>query len=215
MQDTMPPISNEGWKYLVDLRQKLIDAIRGISNSKSYLAWDDTTPNSTTRHHLQALLKSSISEAAHFGVYVVTRHLECGRRNHSKLADAHGYIWTEPYGLNITWADPRFRWKGHQLYQGDYHDLCPCVTRGQGGDHRIIQDIISRTDSCPILSETIMTALSGIYAAAQHAGDKQPRSGIRENLLREIIRLNNAILPQSVDDYILARQAAPSQTAAR
>ncbi|MER9586483.1 hypothetical protein [Mesorhizobium sp. M0276] len=48
--------------------------------------------------------------------------------------------------------------------------------------------------------------LLGVSTAIQYAGDKHPRSGIREHLLQAIVTLNDAILPQTVDAYIASQE---------
>lgn len=98
-------MKRKAWEYVVALRRDILAAISGIDNAGSYLWWDNTTPNSTTRYRLREILQNAVRDASTFGVYVVTRHTDCGRRSHEKVSDDHGYVWTDPYNLNVEWQD--------------------------------------------------------------------------------------------------------------
>ncbi|MDX3884122.1 MAG: hypothetical protein QHC65_06855 [Sphingomonas sp.] len=200
-------MKRKAWEYVVALRRDILVAINGIDNAGGYLWWDNTTPNSTTRHRLQKILQNAVRDASAFGVYVVTRHTDCGRRSHKKVSDAHGYVWTDPYNLNVEWQDSRFTWGGDQLFQGMRHGLCPCSKQGEPLDHHVIDDIIYSPDVDPSFYRMISHVLSDIQSAIEEAGDKKPRSGIREYLLRCIIQLNDAIIPVAVEAHIKAQSA--------
>lgn len=203
-------MERKAWDYLVALRRDVLTAVSGISNADSYLWWDNTMPNSSTRFRLKQILQDAVRDASTFGVFVVTRHTHCGRRSHDKTSDAHGYIWTDPYGLNVKWKDRRFVWKGDQLFQGTRYEPCPCSKRGEPLDHHVIDDFIYSPATDASLYRAISGALSDIQSAIEEAGDKKPRSGIREYLLRAILQLNDAIMPVSVDAHIEAQSAIPA-----
>ena len=153
-------MEQRAWEYMVALRQDILSAMNGISNANSYLWWDNTTPNSTTRNRLQKILQHAIRDVSVFGIYVVTRHSDCGRRSHDKASDAHGYVWTDPYGLNVEWLDSRFVWKGDQLFQGTRHELCPCSKAGEPPNHNGIDDFIHSPDTSASLYQNISAVLS-------------------------------------------------------
>lgn len=192
------------WDYMVALRRNIISAMDGISNADSFLWWDDTAPNWKTRDRLKTVLKDAIRGASAFGVYVVTRHNDCGRRSHSRASDAHGYVWTDPYGLNVEWQDQRFRWAGDQLFQGLRHEPCPCSKKAESLNHSVIDDFIYSPDTDVFCYKSISRVLSDIQSAIEEAGDKKPRSGIREHLLSAILVLNDAIMPTTVEAHIAA-----------
>lgn len=200
-------MEQKAWEYVVGLRRDILSAMNGISNANSYLRWDDTTPNSTTRRRLQKILENAIRDASAFGVYVVTRHLDCGRRSHDKASDDNGYVWTDPCGLNVAWQDRRFVWEGGQLFQGVRYELCPCSKTSEPLNHHVIDDFIYSPDAIASFYRSISAVLSDIQSAIEEAGDKKPRSGIREHLLRAILLLNDAIMPVTVEAHIAA--AAP------
>lgn len=200
-------MKRKAWEYVVALRRDILAAISGIDNAGSYLWWDNTTPNSTTRYRLREILQNAVRDASTFGVYVVTRHTDCGRRSHEKVSDDDGYVWTDPYNLNVEWQDSRFVWGGDQLFQGKRHELCPCSKQGEALDHHVIDDFIYSPDVDPAFYRTISSVLCDIQSAIEEAGDKKPRSGIREYLLRAIIQLNDAIIPVAVEAHIKARSA--------
>jgi len=194
------------WEYMVALRREVLSTISGISNADSYLWWDATTPNSTTRLRLQTILKTAIQDASMLGVYVVTRHLDCGRRSHDKASDAHGYLWADPYGLNVEWQDQRFVWEGDQLFQGKRYALCPCSISADPLDHYVIDDFIYSPNAAVSVYRCISAVLSDVQSAIEAAGDKKPRSGIREYLLRAVLLLNDAIMPDPVEAHIAATE---------
>lgn len=195
-------MGKEYWNYFVALRQDILSAISGISDANGYLRWDNTTPNSTTRYRLECILTRAIRDAANLGVYVVTRHSDCGRRSHDGASDENGYVWTDPYGLNVKWLDGRFLWDGDQLFQWQRYGICPCSKTHDPQNHHVIDDIIYSHTCDPKDGHTIAVILSDIHSAIEEAGDKKPRSGIREYLLRAVLRLNDAILPVTVEEYI-------------
>jgi hypothetical protein len=192
------------WEYMVALRRDIMAAMNGIANADSYLWWDNTTPNSTTRGRLKKVLQTAIRQAAPFGIYVVTRHADCGRRSHDKTADAHGYVWTDVYGLNVEWQDRRFVWGGDQLFQGVRDEPCPCSQKIEPMKHHVIDDFIYRPETDVSFYRSICGVLLDIQLAIEEAGDKKPRSGIRERLLRAILILNDAIMPVTVEEHIAA-----------
>ncbi|WP_439601859.1 hypothetical protein [Devosia sp.] len=195
------------WNYLVGLRQELLTATTGIQNAGFSLYWDNTTSNSSTRRRLVAILERHIHDARKFGFLVVTRHTDCGRRGHNRSADQYGYITTNAYGLDIPYRDSSFEW-GDFLYQGKRWDSCPCTKGGDIVEHHVIDDVVFERNAILANCKTIYHVLSDLQSAIDAAGDKQPRSGIREYLLRAIIQLNDAVLPSTVDEHIRAQVSA-------
>lgn len=195
-------MDQKAWEYLVNLRRSILETVNGIENAESFLWWDNTTPNYRIRSRLQEVLRKAIREVAPFGVFVVTRHLDCGRKSHEKASDDNGYVWSNPYGLEITWRDGRFVWDGDQLFQGTRIGSCPCSLSSDTSNHHVIDDIIYSPEACRSLCKTIYHILSDLQSAIEESGDRQPRSGIREHLLRAILILNDAIMPLSVEAHI-------------
>jgi hypothetical protein len=64
--------------------------------------------------------------------------------------------------------------------------------------HDVIFDCAANMTVCG----SIENVLSDVYAAIDHAGDSKPRSGIREHLLRAVLRINDELLPSPMDEYI-------------
>jgi hypothetical protein len=203
-------MDQNAWEYLVRFRWSILTTVNGIENAESLLWWDNTTPNYRIRSQLQQVLKKAIKEASLFGVFVVTRHLDCGRKSHNRVSDYNGYVWSNPYGLDIGWKDERFVWDGDQLFQGMRTGSCPCSQASEISDHHVIDDIIYSPEACTTLRKTICHVLSDIQSAIEVSGDRQPRSGIREHLLRAILILNDAIMPLSVEAHI--KEFAPHLT---
>ena len=202
-------MDESAWAYLVALRRDILGAMGRINDAGDSLWWDDTTPNSTTRTRLSTLLEKALGDGAAFGIFVVTRHTDCGRRSHRRAADEHEYVWADRYGLNVKWRDDRFVWEGDQLFQGLRYSDCPCSPPGEPIHHHVIDDFIYSPSADPTFYRTVTTVLCDLASAIEEAGDKKPRSGIREYLLRAVLRLNDAILPVSVERHIQQRLQAP------
>jgi hypothetical protein len=184
-------------KFYLGLREEILKQISGVENSKGYYSWDDTTPNWLTKSRLESLLEKNILLAKELGVYIVTRYTQCSNPKHE------WYPTTNRYGMTIPYQDERFIWDGRQLYQNERLSTCPCSPKNKPHKNWVIDDIIYdksvEIENC----KTIALILEDISDAIKNSGDKKPRSGIREYLLRAILRINDAILPKSVDDYIV------------
>ena len=203
-------MNRELWDYFVGLRQELLTATTGIQDAGFSLYWDDTTPNYVTRRRLREILDRRTQQAATFGVFVVTRHTDCGRRGHYKNADENGYLTTDLYGMDIRYRDERFVWEGDQFYQGSRLEPCPCTKRTEPVEHHDIDDVVYEKGRDLKHCKVIYNVLSDLESAIRAGGDKHPRSGIREYLLRAIMQLNDAILPVGVDEHIKAQNPAKS-----
>lgn len=185
--------------YCIDLRKELIGLISGIDDASHSFHWDNTTPNYVTKRKLKNVLQNYIARASDFGIFLITRHA-CSNKEHDKIEDY--YLVENDYGHVITYQDPNFLWDGSQLWQGPQMSPCPCSPNKPVNEHYIIQDIIFAKDSNLDAGNKMFSILSDVHEAIMQSGDKQSRSGIREYLLRAVIRLNDLILPSPVDDYI-------------
>ncbi|MCL4678070.1 MAG: hypothetical protein KJ017_05675 [Alphaproteobacteria bacterium] len=188
-------------KYCITLRNELLSHITGIKNSGFSLFWDNTTPNYVTRGKLERVYEEYLRQAACFGLFLVTRHSNCPHASHTQNKD-HDYIISNDYGLNIFYNDPDYIWSGDQMYQGKRTCHCPCSPDQNPIEHWVIEDVIYSKNIDTTNAKKIYPILSDIYAAIEQSGDKQPRSGIRENLLRAVLQLNDLILPVPVEDHI-------------
>lgn len=185
--------------YLVSLRAEIIKLISGVENSNGYFGWDTTTPNWVTKNQLERLIEKYVVLAKERGVYVVTRYSSCDNPKHPE------YPTEDRYGLSITYKDKRFVWNGYQLYQGARESKCPCAKENKLNNNHVIDDFVcdpgANVDECNKISEI----LSDLPKALNHSGRNQTRSGVREILLRAILRINDAILPQPVEEYIASK----------
>lgn len=188
-------------KYCIALRAELLSLITGIKNSGFSLFWDNTTPNYVTRKKLENVYNQYLQQASLFGLFLVTRHCDCHRDTHYKNKD-HDYIISNNYGLDISYKDPNYVWNGDQMYQGEKFCPCPCSPKSESINHCIIEDVIYPKNIDSNNARKIYSILSDIHAAIEQSGDKQPRSGIREYLLRAVLQLNDLILPLPIDEHI-------------
>lgn len=184
------------FEYYASLRADILEVITGVEDSGVDLYWDDTTPNYVTKGKLGEIYKKYLAEAEKFGLYVVTRHCDCPNSNHS------GYSMSNIYGLEVTYRDEHYVWSGGQMYQGPRSCVCPCSLKNKKSQHHVIDDVIYDKSSDQELCENIEGILYDVIVAMDCAGDNKPRSAIRENLLRAVIRLNDQLLPEPMDIFI-------------
>ena len=193
------------FEYLINLRRELIKQIGVIEDSRHSLWWDDTTSNYTTRGYLSDILQRYTDLAATHGILIVTRHCDCPNKRHPE------YPTSNQYGYSIPYRSEKFVWEGDQLYQGKRFCTCPCSTRNTPSDHHVIDDFVFEKDADLIFCRQLSNVLSDVRRAMDSSANKKPRSGIREYLLRALLNLNDAILPQTIDEYI-NRRVRSSQT---
>lgn len=184
------------FEYLVGLRKELLSQIGVIESARYSLSWDDTIPNYSTRRTLIDILDRYINAGADLGLLVVTRHSSCPNKRHPE------YPTSNRYGYDIPYRSDEFVWEGNQLYQGSRLCQCPCSIRNPPTDHWVIDDWVFRRDADLIFCRQLSSVLSDVHSAIESSADNKPRSGIREYLLRALMTLNDAILPQTVEEYI-------------
>lgn len=188
------------FEYYASLRADILEIITGVENSGWSLFWDETTPNYITKANLETLYKKYLKGAREFGLYVVTRHCDCPNPKHHDCQE--GYPVQNDYGLTITYRDERYVWNGGQMYQGARNCVCPCSPKNKISQHHVIDDIIYEKSADLELCKTLEGILYDVVEAIECAEDKKPRSAIRENLLRAVLRINDCLLPEPMDLYI-------------
>lgn len=182
--------------YYTSLRSEILEVITGVENSGGSLFWDETTPNIVTKHKLIDLYAEYLSKAKAFGLYVVTRHCDCPNPKHGF------YPVSNQYGLQIEYQDSNYVWNRGQMYQGQRNCICPCSATNKISQHHVIDDVIYDKNANENLCKKLEDILYDVVEAIDCAGDNRPRSAIRENLLRAILRINDQLLPEPMDSYI-------------
>lgn len=184
--------------YYVSLRKDMISEITAVKNAEFSLFWDDTKPNYRTRSDLERILAKYVKHAQAFGLYVVTRHCYC-----ENAGQHDDYPVDNRYGLTIVYGDDKYVWSGDQFYQGERTCKCPCsVCNNAISKHWVIDDVIYDKNADLEVCRSVTDILFDVTEAISKSGDRAPRSGIREYLLRAIIRINDQILPVKMDQYI-------------
>lgn len=182
--------------YYVALRSEILEIVTGVENSAHSLFWDNTTPNYVTKNRLKKLFAKYLAAAKEFGLFVVIRHGDCSNRSHSE------YPTSNSYGLHIPYRSADYVWNGGQFYQGSRLCVCPCSRGNKPTEHHVIEDIIYDRRANPDICNRLELILSDIFESIDSAGDKKPRSAIREYLLRAVLRINDELLPEPMDKYI-------------
>ncbi|SFB03040.1 hypothetical protein SAMN04515620_11377 [Collimonas sp. OK607] len=184
------------FEYYVALRGDILGIVTGVENSAYNLLWDNTTPNSVTKTRLEKLYDKYIAAAKEFGLLVVTRHCDCPNPNHSS------YATSNRYGLDISYRGSGYVWGGGQFYQGVRRSICPCSNENRMTEHNVIDDIIYDENADADVCKRLEIILGDIFDSIVCAGDKRPRSAIREYLLRAVLRINDELLPEPMNAYI-------------
>lgn len=194
-------------EFYVNYRSEIINVIGGVENASSYLYWDNTTPNFSTKRELSAIYEKYIKNSEAFGIHMLDRHCECGNIKHYEI-NPDGYVMDYPADPSIKYGDSRFVWID-TIDNGEIDSVCPCSTNQISSKHRVLRQVCFDANAEHNICETINSIFNDIRLAIRNSGDKQPRSAIREYLLRAVIKLNDAILPVSMDEYIerMVRQA--------
>ncbi|MFJ3413739.1 hypothetical protein [Pseudomonas protegens] len=184
------------FQFYSELREETLKLISGVKNSNGYYSWDNTTPNYTLKFYIERLLNQYILLAREVGVYVVTRYAGCSNPKH------HDYPTQNRYGLSIEYQDKKYFWPGSQLYQGKRLSVCPCSPENTQGENYVIDDFVYRLEADAKICDRIVEIFEDFSHAIDRCGDNKSRSGIREYLLRALLRINDSVLPQTVNEYI-------------
>lgn len=203
--DLYPKEVYEKLDYFIGLRKDLLSQIGWIPDS--YSDWIHTRCNKDTKQSLILLLDKYVREANKFNVFLVTAYMEepTYRKNLDGIVIKDG----EP----VVQGDPDYTW-GAQLYLGTLGDRRPYLFKSNPSVENLLMSrfyekqknsmvcerLIFKKDSQT--PETINAIFDDIAKAVSRAYEKQPRSGIREYLLRALIRVNDNILPFTVEEYI-------------
>lgn len=180
---------------LTHLRAAVTAAVSGVRDANGSLFWDDTRPNYLTKTNLERLFGEAKAVAANFGVFVVNRHSPCGSKRHGE-----DYLLEPLAGETVAYGDPRFTWS-YPIQQGTVSLACPC-----GGDrnrpHHVLVDVLFAIDADQAFCGALERILTNLHEAIEKAGDRKPRSGIREHLLLALLIINDHIRPETLDAYI-------------
>ncbi len=186
-------------QFYANLRSQLKKVITGVQDADG-LFWDNTTPNSSIRRELESLLTANLELVAkHFGVYVVTRHSSCPNKQHNNFH----YPTSNNFGLDIKYGDSRYKWTMYQLFQGERYCICACSDMNKPTNHWVIDDFVyDKEMERNFDADKLINILSDIVEAIDSAGEKRPRSAIREWLLRAVLNINDELLPISMDEFV-------------
>lgn len=184
------------FEYYSSLRHEILGVVTGVEDTGWNLLWDNTTPNSSTKNELGKLYAKYLQLASNFGLYVFTRHFDCPSTTHPEDSDSG------IYEFDVVYGDDRYIWTGSQMYQGKRYCVCPCSSKNEMTDHWVIDDVVYKKGSDIGQCEKLEDILKDIYESIERAGDNKPRSAIRENLLRAVLRINDELLPEPMDLYI-------------
>jgi hypothetical protein len=187
-------------EFYVNLRRDILAIIGEVKDSGHSYRWDNSIPNSITKSKLSELFEKTVNNCGSFGVHCINRHLDCGNPRHLELGRS-GYAMDSIVGENISYGDSRFIWSG-PICEGDYVCKCPCSETNLPSKHYVVKDVFFDVNANKSTCGTIESILDDLYHAKQNSGDNKSRSAIREFLLRAVLRINDAILPGSMDEYI-------------
>ena len=183
-------------EYYASLRKELLFSITGINDAGCSLFRDDTASNFVTGKRLEEIHEQYLIRAQVFGLYVVTRHTNCPNPRHEE------HIVDNRYGLSIVYNDSKYIWEGRQMYQGERYCKCPCSNNNDISNHWVIDDVCYDKNADYDICRALESILDDLVIAIAKAGGRKPRSAIREYLLRAVIKIDDEILPVSMNEYI-------------
>lgn len=183
------------FNFYVSLRKELLEQISGVNDAYMWSAWNDKSPNWLTKKNISILFEKYLDIAKSYGIYTITRHSSCGNSLHKK----HYYISNEA-GLKLDYPSEKYELGGPQLFQGEKNTICPCSNIST--THHIIIDVVYFKNSRINDPKKLCEIFSHIHDAIDSCSDRKPRAAIRENLLAAVLKINDQLLPQSVDQYI-------------
>ncbi len=187
------------FEFYADLRNELLEVIGVVENSKQGWGWDNTQTNWCTQRKLENLFDKYSMLAACFDIHVVKRHSPCGNPRHDKYGDG-GYVVKKLDGEIIEYSHSKYSWSN--LKQGNLNCVCPCSKDNEKTNHYVLLDVICDKDADQEIYNKMASVMWDIHEAIFNAEDKKPRSSIREYILRAIIKINDELLPQGMDEYI-------------
>ena len=193
--------------FYLNLRSELLEIITGVKNSEPSLYWDTTTTNYSTKTSLESLLGKSFKKTKEYGLLLIKMHASCSNPNHLDYTNpSHSDLAvSNNYGLTIHLGDEEYIWEGDELYQGERFDICPCSKNNDYSEHYVMCRTIYQKGADIKQYKKIESILMDISEAIDCAEDNKPRSGIREYLLRAIIKINDELLPFPMDKYLDAK----------
>ncbi len=198
--------TNDGYfQYLALLREELIALQDSIEDACEYIEFDKTKSNWQIANDLQGVIDKYLPNAASFGLYVIEQHKNYQIPEGIELTPDLKKIAStcslyDAYGLDIKLNDERFIWPGKDYSWGlaDYD----CKNCKFPLKHSVIKEFIFEKDFDISMCETLSGIFDLIERAKSRSSERSPRSGIREQLLLAILKLNNEILPFDLEEYI-------------
>ena len=178
----------------IKLRQELIQIIGGIEDAKSWELYDATKSNSEIRHELKALFREYAKHAENYGIHLLEWHEPCARKSHTQRLLFKGRKRINPETTKYKSTD-------YYIFSKDINRICPCAPENGVDKSYVVAQLYARGELTPI-GRSLAQVLFYMGEAIDRAEDKKPRSGIRENLLLAVLKLNDEIMPQAVDEYI-------------
>lgn len=193
------------------LRQQVMDMISGVQDASDVM-WDDTSPNWMTERGLDKLSGQLMQKLRFLGGMRIFEHAPCGHPEHERLAKASGI--SDGY-WRLALEDGRTN--AHEFVEGklivdsiqmDRDDFeiagnvstCPC--RPKRPDDHAVAVYYAWPDRNGTRMRELFACLRIIDRAKELSGPRLRRSAVREQLLKVVIILNDAIVPVSIADHI-------------
>lgn len=203
------------YEVAIWLRQKIIDMIAGVEDA-SGIRWDNTSPNWMTKSAIEQLSDALAGKLKSLEVIQIHEHAPCGSGQHEALAK-FSMISTTAYWrlvLEDGRTDAHTVKNGKLFVDGIYMEnsepemtgqkiICPCCPE-KPKDHTVaIYHAWPNSKDNHI--GMFYKCLSILGDAKSHSGPKMRRSAVREQLLKCVIILNDAITSVSVDEHMAKR----------
>ncbi len=125
--------------------------------------------------------------------------MSCPVRDHNPP-----YPLSETHGMKLKYRDPQsdYQWSGEILFYGEKICICPCRKNNLPTEHLVIEDLIYKKTANVAECTDLISILKDLQWAIDAAGDRKPRSAIREQLLKAILKINDKLLPKPMAQYL-------------
>ena len=185
------------FNFYVSLREELLSVLTEIEDASQSLYLDNTTSNFQIKRKLNSLIDAYLIKAEKYGLYIVTTHFDCENDKHE------GIFISNNSGVNINFLDEDYMWETTcQISQSLQNCVCPCS--GVKSEHWVAKDLIYKKNNK--ICHELNSVFGSICEANLYAGDKRPRSAIREKLLITLLKINDQLLPEPIDVFIKKQQ---------
>lgn len=198
--------------FYVNLREDILAILREVQDAEPSGGRDYSKPNSSIRHNLEKIFERYSELASRYGFYRIEAHSYCDNVNSTHAGSAGSLYVGKINGRRIFIKEDRYAYYDDCLdavYRlgGDFgyepqSCKCPCSENAEPTKHNIVEGVLFDIKSDQPVCRSILSILESVYSSVLSADNRRPRSAIREDLLRAILKINDQLLPLPMEELI-------------